>query len=49
MIMIAYYVITVFILFLVGWNFVREKKRADDLVLYILVMVPLLLRLLRMK
>ena len=26
MIMIAYYVITAFLLVLVGWNFVREKK-----------------------
>jgi len=49
MIMIAYYVITAFLLFLVGWNFVREKKRRDDLALYLLVMVPLLLRLLRVK
>jgi hypothetical protein len=49
MIMIAYYVITAFLLFLVGWNFVREKKRRDDLVLYLLVMIPLLLRLLRIK
>lgn len=49
MIMIAYYVITAFILFLVSWNFVREKKKPDDLVLYLLVMIPLLLRLLRVK
>ncbi len=49
MIMIAYYVITAFLLVLVGWNFVREKKSRDDLVLYLLVMVPLLLRLLRVK
>jgi hypothetical protein len=49
MIMIAYYVITAFILFLLGWNFVREKKSRDGLVLYLLVMVPLLLRLLRVK
>jgi hypothetical protein len=49
MIMIAYYVIAAFLLFLVGWNFVREKKRRDDLVLYLLVMIPLLLRLLRIK
>jgi hypothetical protein len=49
MIMIAYYVITGFLLVLVGWNFVREKKSRDDLVLYLLVMVPLLLRLLRVK
>jgi hypothetical protein len=49
MIMIAYYLITAFILFLIGWNFVREKKSRDDLVLYLLVMIPLLLRLLRVK
>ena len=49
MITIAYYVITAFTLFLLGWNFVREKKSRDVLVLYLLVMVPLLLRLLRVK
>ncbi len=49
MIMIAYYVITAFVLVLFGWNFVREKKSRDDLVLYLLVMIPLLLRLLRAK
>jgi len=49
MIMIAYYVITAFVLVLLGWNFVREKKSRDDLVLYLLVMIPLLLRLLRVK
>jgi hypothetical protein len=49
MIMIAYYVITAFVLVLLGWNFVREKKSRDDLALYLLVMIPLLLRLLRVK
>jgi len=49
MIMIAYYVITAFLLVLVGWNFVGEKKSRNDLVLYLLVMIPLLLRLLRVK
>ncbi len=49
MIMIAYYVITAFVLVLLGWNFVRETKRRDDLVLYLLVMIPLVLRLLRWK
>ncbi|HUT07516.1 MAG TPA: hypothetical protein VMY15_01605 [Candidatus Latescibacteria bacterium] len=49
MIMIAYYLITAFVLVLLGWNFVREKKSRDDLVLYLLVMIPLLLRLMRMK
>ena len=49
MIMILYYVITAFLLFILGWNFVREKKSRNDLVLYLLVMIPLLLRLLRVK
>lgn len=49
MIMIAYYVITAFLLVLVAWNFVRETRRRGDLVLYLLVMIPLLLRLLRWK
>jgi hypothetical protein len=49
MIMIAYHIITAFLLALVIWNFVRETKRRDDLVLYLLVAIPLLLRLLRWK
>jgi len=49
MIMIAYYLLTAFLLALLGWNFLREKGRRGDLVLYLLVMIPLLLRLLRWK
>lgn len=49
MIMIAYYIITAFLLVLVAWNFVREKERRQDLLLYLLVAIPLLLRLLRWK
>ena len=49
MIMIAYYIITAFLLALAAWNFVREKDRRQDLVLYLLVMIPLILRLLRWK
>jgi hypothetical protein len=49
MITITYYVISAFLLGLLGWNFVREKGRRGDLVLYLLVMIPLVLRLLRWK
>ncbi len=49
LVMAAYYVITAFLLGLVLWNFVREKKSRDDLILYLLVMIPLVLRLLRVK
>lgn len=48
-IMIAYYGITAFLLGLVAWNFVREKERRQDLILYLLVAIPLVLRLLRWK
>ena len=48
-IMILYYLISAFVAAMLIWNFVREKKSRDDLVLYLLVMVPLLLRLLRVK
>jgi hypothetical protein len=48
-VMIAYYVMAAFLLVLLAWNFVREKKSRDDLVLYLLIMIPLVLRLLRVK
>ncbi len=47
--MAAYYVLTACLLALLAWNFLREKKSRDDLVLYLLVMIPLILRLLRVK
>jgi hypothetical protein len=46
---IAYYLLTAFLLGLAAWSFVREKGSRDRLVLYLLVMIPLLLRLLRVK
>ncbi len=48
-VMIAYYVLCAALLALLGWNFAREKASKDDLVLYLLVMLPLALRLLRVK
>jgi len=47
--MIIYYVISAFILAMLIWNFIREKKSADDMLLYLLVMIPLFLRILRIK
>jgi ABC-type molybdate transport system permease subunit len=44
MIMIATYLITAFLVVLLGWNFAREKGRPRELVLYLLVMLPLVLR-----
>lgn len=48
-IMFFTYVISAFLLVLLGWNFAREKKSRNDTILYLLVMIPLILRLLRVK
>ncbi len=48
-IMILYYLITAELVCLLGWNFLRERKSANDLILGLLVLVPLVLRLLRVK
>ncbi len=48
-IMWVYYLISAFVLAMLIWNFVREKKSVNDMLLYLLVMVPLVLRILRVK
>ncbi len=43
-----YYLISAFLLVILGWSFLKcKKEERDQAVLYLLVMVPLLLRLLR--
>lgn len=46
---IFYYLITAGVVSLLAWNFVREKKSVNDMILYLLVIVPLVLRILRVK
>jgi hypothetical protein len=48
-IMIIYYVITAYIVGMLIWNFIREKKSIDDMILYLVILVPLVLRILRVK
>ena len=48
-IMILYYVICIFLVALLVWNFIKEKKSVNDMVLYLLVLVPLILRIFRIK
>ncbi len=47
--MIIYYVISAFIAGMLIWNFIREKKNVNDMLLYLLVLIPLVLRILRVK
>jgi hypothetical protein len=48
-IMILYYLITAYLAALLVWNFVREKKKIEELAQYLLVLIPLVLRILRIK
>lgn len=49
MIMIIYYVITAFIAGLLIWNFIREKENKQMMILYLIVLIPFILRLLRIR
>jgi hypothetical protein len=49
LIMIFYYVICVYLIGILLWNFIKEKKSANDMILYLLVLIPLILRVLRVK
>lgn len=48
-IMLSYYLITAFIGAMIFWNFWREREKIDRQILYLLVLIPLVLRLLRIK
>lgn len=48
-IMIFYYIICAYLVALLIWNFVREKKSIDNMLQYLMVLIPLILRLLRIR
>jgi len=48
-VMILYYLITAYLVAMLLWNFIREKKNIDDMILYLVILVPLVLRILRVK
>jgi uncharacterized membrane protein len=45
---VLYYLMTAYIAVLLVWNFLRRKKWQEE-VLYIIVLIPFILRLLRLK
>jgi hypothetical protein len=47
--MILYYLITAYIAAMLIWNFIREKKSINDMLLYLIVLIPLVMRLFRVK
>jgi len=49
LIMMVYYAISIYLIGILIWNFVREKKSINDMLLYLIVAVPFVLRVLRVK
>ena len=45
---ILYYVLTAYVIFLIIWNLIKSKKWQDE-ILYIIILMPFILRLLRLK
>lgn len=48
-IMIIYYLISAFIAAMLIWNFIREKQDKEKILLYLIVLVPLILRIFRIR
>ena len=48
-IMIFYYVICVFLAAMLTWNFIREKQNKEDMLLYLIVLIPVVLRIFRIR
>jgi len=45
---ILYYILVAFVVFLTAWNLIKSKKWQEE-ILYVIVLLPFLLRLLRLK
>jgi len=49
LIMIFYYALSVFIAGMLLWNFIREKEDREKMLLYLIVLLPFILRILRIR
>ncbi len=48
-IMIIYYIISIFIAAMLIWNFIRERQDKEKMLLYLIVLIPLILRIFRFR
>jgi hypothetical protein len=48
-IMIIYYLISAFIAGMLVWNFGREKEDRERMLLYLIVLIPFVLRIFRVR
>lgn len=49
LIMIIYYLISAFIAGMLIWNFIREKENREQMLLYLIVLIPFILRIFRIR
>jgi hypothetical protein len=49
LIMIIYYLISAFIAGMLIWNFIREKENKEQMLLYLIVLIPFILRIFRIR
>jgi len=45
---ILYYILSAYVAFIILWNLIKSKKWQDEL-LYIIILIPFILRVLRLK
>ena len=48
-IMAIYYIISAFIAVMLIWNLIIEKKDKEKMLLYLIVLIPFILRILRIR
>lgn len=48
-IMIIYYIISTFVAAMLIWNFIRERQDKEKMLLYLIVLIPLVLRIFRFR
>jgi len=48
-IMVLYYVISAFVTAMLIWNYIREKEDKEKMLLYLIVLIPLVLRVFRIR
>ena len=48
-IMMLYYALSVYLIGILVWSFIKEKKSVSDMVLYLVLAAPLILRVLHVK
>lgn len=48
-IMVIYYILSICLVGMLIWNFIKEKESVTNMLLYLIVAIPFVLRVLRVK